>query len=466
MDDKGNASSAFRLEELLFWRELADRVPRSAKAARDAVGTTAARELRARAKQAVAAYLAHTRPPLSDDHLELTRSSYGVDECLAALDVMLDDRMTMGEVTADFQTQWSRWLGVSGSAMVNSGSSANLLALAALATPDLEGALQPGDEVILGAVTWSTSVFPIIQAGALPVFVDVDPRTLNMDPRAVEAALTDRTRAILAVHLLGNPCDLERLTEIAAARGLWLIEDCCESHGARVQGRRVGAWGDLSTFSFFFSHHLTTLEGGMISYRDDERWHDRLVSLRAHGWVRGRRDRAVWNAAHPDIDDRWLFVSQGYNVRPTDIAAAFGRVQLGKLDSFVEHRRAVREQLLAGLAPLTPVFAFQETLPGHEHSAFGLSIVVRREAAFTRANLQQHLEQNGIETRPIVGSNFARQPVMRHLPHRVSGELPAADVVHDQGLMIGNHPDVTAGQIAHVLDVMTSFVKGHHTTWA
>jgi CDP-6-deoxy-D-xylo-4-hexulose-3-dehydrase len=465
VDDKVRGKE-FGLEELLFWRELNDRVPDSAKAARDAAATTAARELRARARQAVATYLIHTRQPSYDNRLELIRSSYGSEEFLAALDVMLDDRMTMGEVTADFERRWSRWLGAAQSFMVNSGSSANLLALTALGAPGVDRPLNAGDEVILGAVTWATSVFPIVQAGAIPVFVDVDPQTLNMDPRAVEAAVTPRTRAILAVHLLGNPCDLDSLSALAAAKRLRLVEDCCESHGARVNGRRVGVWGDLSTFSFFFSHHLTTVEGGMVSYAEDERWHDALVSLRAHGWVRGRRDRAQWQAAHPDIDDRWLFVAPGYNLRPTDIAAAFGRVQLDKLDGFVRSRQSVRDRLIEGLRPLASALSFQETLPGHEHSAFGFSMVVRREAGFTRTLFQRCLEANGIETRPVVGSNFVRQPVMRHLPYRIAGPLTAADEVHEQGLMIGNHPDVTDGQVAHVLDVITTFVRGNHSAWS
>jgi CDP-6-deoxy-D-xylo-4-hexulose-3-dehydrase len=450
----------FAMEEALFWRELHDRVPPSAQVLREKRASAARlRALRDNVKRAFEEFFLASREAAGSQQLELMRSSYDAQELTAALDVMMDERMTMGGVTAAFEAEWSAWLGVAASIMVNSGSSANLLALSALAQPGLPSGLRPGDEVILPAVAWSTTVFPVIQVGCVPVFVDVDRDTLNLDPAAVEASVGPRTRAIIVVHLLGNPCDMDRIGAVARRHGLWVVEDCCEAHGARIGGRKVGTFGDLSTFSFFFSHHMTTIEGGMISFRDVSAWRDALISLRAHGWVRGRSDRETWKAAYPDLDDRWLFVSLGYNVRPTDINAAFGRVQLGKLPGFVRSRREVRARLLAGLEGLSPWLRFQRELPGHAHSAFGFAFIVEPGAPFTRGEFQRHLEERGIETRPVVGSNFARQPVMRDIPYRVSGTLDNADVVHTHGLMIGNHHDVTVAQVDYVVGAIGDFLR-------
>lgn len=448
----------FSGEEALFWRELHDRVP-DAPPAPPAQAKLEQEVLRENVKQAFGEwYWRSHQGPIESRQLELMRFSGGQDELAAALDVMMDERMTMGARTAEFEEAWARFLGCEGALMVNSGSSANLLALSALAAPDLAGGLRPGDEVIVPAITWSTSVFPVVQVGCVPVFVDVDADTLNLDVTRLEQALTPRTRAILVVHLLGNPCEMEQIIAVARRHGLWVIEDCCEAHGARVGDRAVGTFGDLSTFSFFFSHHITTIEGGMICFRDASRWRDRLVSLRAHGWVRGRSDREVWKGRHPDIDDRWLFVSLGYNLRPTDLNAAIGLVQLDKLPGFIRSRQAVRRRVLDLLDGPGRWLRFQKEKAGHEHSAFGLSILVDPAAPFTREQFQVHLEACRVQTRPIVGSNFTRQPVMQHLPHRIHGDLSNADLAHYHGLMVGNHHDVTRSQIAYLSEVILDFV--------
>lgn len=393
------------------------------------------------------------------DGLPLSRTTLAAEELIAALDVLLDGKLTMGQQTAAFEAEWSAWLPADFSLMVNSGSSANLLMLAALAFTGGPHQLRPGDEVILPAVGWSTSLFPIVQMGCVPVLVDIDPTTLNLDPVRVEQAVTPRTRAVLAIHLLGNPCDLLRLQVLAKHHGLLLLEDCCEAHGAAIDGRKVGTFGTMSSFSFFYSHHMTSVEGGMVCGGDRRTWHDLLISQRAHGWIRGRSDAAAWSAAHPDIDPRWLFVTTGYNIRPTDLNAAIGRVQLGKLSDFVEKRQAIRRRLSARLRPFEAWLALQEELPGHSHSAFGLSLVVRPDAPFSRQALQSYLEARRIETRPIVGSNLARQPVMRHVPHRISGPLTQADLVHRNGLMIGNHADLTATQEDYLVGCIDEFIR-------
>jgi CDP-6-deoxy-D-xylo-4-hexulose-3-dehydrase len=277
--------------------------------------------------------------------------------------------------------------------------------------------------------------------------------------RTVAEAIGPRTKGIVVVHTLGNPCDMERIMPLAERHGVWLVEDCCEAMGAKIGGRHVGTYGQLATFSCFFSHHITTIEGGLVSFRDSAKWRDRLLSLRAHGWVRGRSDLEKWTKEHPDIDDRWLFVSLGFNLRPTDISAAFGLAQLRKLPGFVRKRQRVRQRLLELLAPFSPWLRFQVELPGHEHSAFGFAVLVDSAAPFSRGEFQRHLESHGIQTRPIIGSNFARQPVMRNVPYRVHGELKNADRAHFQGLMIANHHDTTASQLEYVAEVIGEFLS-------
>jgi len=399
--------------------------------------------------------------PAAAQALELCRSTLGEDELLAALEVLLDGHLTMGPQTEAFEDEWSAWLPAGFSLMVNSGSSANLLMLSALTFPGQPNGLKPGDEVILPAVGWSTSLFPIAQTGCVPVLVDVDLATLNLSPEKVEEAVTDKTRAILAIHLLGNPCDIPALQAIADRHGLYLLEDCCEAHGASIGGRKVGTFGTLSSFSFYYSHHMTSIEGGMVCGQDRSAWRDALVSQRAHGWIRGRSDQQYWTSSYPDIDPRWLFVTTGYNVRPTELNAAIGRVQLMKLDHFVEQRTAIRRRLLDRLRPYESWLVMQRERSGHSHSAFGLSLIVRPEAPFGRRLLQTFLESRGIETRPIVGGNLARQPVMRHVPHRLAGPLSNADLVHHNGLMIGNHADLTAAQEDHLIACIAEFMEAH-----
>jgi CDP-6-deoxy-D-xylo-4-hexulose-3-dehydrase len=254
---------------------------------------------------------------------------------------------------------------------------------------------------------------------------------------------------------------MTRLTDIASRHNLILLEDCCEAHGASIGGRRVGTFGVMSSFSFFYSHHMTSVEGGMICVQNQDRWGDLLISQRAHGWIRGRSDHDRWAGAHPDLDPRWLFVTTGYNVRPTDLNAAIGRAQLRKLPAFVERRVAIRRRLLQRLRPYEQWLMSQDELPGHAHSAFGLSFVVRPDAPFSRDALKGFLRSRRIETRPIVGGNLARQPVMRHVPHRIAGPLTNADCLHRNGFMVGNHADLTPVQEDYLVECIGEFIARH-----
>ena len=353
----------------------------------------------------------------------LVLSPYGAEEVIGALDALLSTRVTMGERVRAFEGEWARYCGVGHGVMVNSGSSAVLLMLAAMVEL---GRLQPGDEVLCPAVTWSTSLFPIAQCGLVPVMVDVDPRTLCISPESARAARGPRTRAVLAVHLLGQPADM------AAFDDLLVLEDACGAHGAMYQGRRVGSVGVAGSFSFFFSHHISTIEGGMI-VTDDPALADTLRSLRAHGWVRERADRAEWVARCPEVDARFLFVSSGYNLRPTEIAGAFGLVQAKRLPAWLARRRATHAAWCAELSSRVQVVP---EAADTQHAGFAFPMITHGD----RASLMAALEEAGIETRPISGSNLVRQPAFeRVVGARAPVPLPTADRVHTHGLFVGNH---------------------------
>ncbi len=366
------------------------------------------------------------------DGMPLVVTGYGPDEVIEALDALVSTQVTMGARTRAFEAAWSARCGRRHGVMVNSGSSANLLMLAALVEI---GRLSPGDEVLVPAVGWSTTLFPVAQAGFVPVLVDVDPASLCIDPVAAARARTPRTRAVLAVHLLGQPAALRD----PAFDGLIRLEDACAAHGASVDGTPVGNLGDAASFSFFFSHHLTTIEGGMV-LTDDDAVADALRSLRAHGWIRERSDREALAAAHPGSDPRFLFVSPGWNLRPTEVQAAFGLVQVARLDAWVARRRANHAAWCGALAGVPGVTAFPER-PGTVHAGFAFPFLVDGD----RPRIQRHLASHGIDSRPISGGHLAHHPAWgalgRAWPHaapRVAGPTPVADRVDASGIFVGN----------------------------
>jgi CDP-4-dehydro-6-deoxyglucose reductase, E1 len=349
--------------------------------------------------------------------LPLVVPGFGLAEVAAAVTCLLDGRLTMGAQVEAFEAEWAAFVGTRHCVMLNSGSSALLVLLSALVH---SGRLRRGEEVLVPAVGWSTGLFAVAQAGLRPVLVDVSPDTLCLEGRF--------DRPVLAVHLLGQPARVEA--------PLW-IEDACGAHGAALDGRRVGSLGVGGCFSFFYSHHLTTGEGGAITLSDPE-LADVARSLRAHGWVRERSDRAALEAASPAADPRFLFVSAGYNLRPGDPMAAFGRVQIARLAAFVaqrrdNHRAWCREVAALGL----PLRVFPEAR-GTRHAGFAFPLLLDADAPLDRRALCARLEAQGIETRPISGGNLARQPAFAAVPGaRVEGPLPVADAVHERGLFVG-----------------------------
>ena len=388
--------------------------------------------------------------------VRLHEPTFGSEEIWEALESLLTTRVTMGAKSRRFEREFSDLHGFPASVMVNSGSSANLLAIAALSNPVMSDRLQPGDEVIVPALSWSTTVWPLIQHGIVPVIVDIDPVTLNLDPGAVERAISDKTRGIMLVHVYGNPCDMTAIMDIVSRHSLQLVEDCCEALGAYYGGRAVGSFGRVGTFSFYFSHHITTLEGGMCVTADQD-CAEMLRILRAHGWVREADNQESYLKEYPDIDPRFLFVNLGYNLRVTELQGGFGFVQLRKLKHFVDMRRSNAHYWRSALSNLEEFFNFQEETPGSLSSWFGFPMSVKSSAPFAVGELTGFLNGRGIETRPIIAGNIAAQPALKLYPHRVVGHLPHSDHIMKNGFTFGNHQAIDDATRKYVADSVQNF---------
>lgn len=357
-------------------------------------------------------------------------------EEIAAIQKVVDaGTFTMGHWVREFEAAFADHFGSKHAVMVNSGSSANLLLVGAL-TFHSKYKLKPGDEVLVPAVSWSTTYYPVTQYGLKLRFVDVNLDTLNLDLAQLEAAITPQTKAVFAVNLLGNPLDFELLLDICNRHNLLLIEDNCESMGASFGGKKAGTFGIGGTFSTFFSHHICTMEGGVI-VTDDEELMQILKSLRAHGWL---RDLPAQNHVHPktgdDFQDSFLFALPGFNVRPVEMSGAIGLPQLAKLPSFVEARRDNAKRFLELFSDLPDVRTQQET---GESSWFGFSMIFEGRLRGRRAEVVEAFRAHGIDCRPIVAGNFLKNPVIQHLPHSTFGECSQADRIDRDGLFIGNH---------------------------
>jgi len=373
------------------------------------------------------------------DALPLAVPPFGAAEIEAAIDTLLSGWLTMGSRCRAFETAWAEAVGVRHSICVNSGSSALLVLLSALVET---GRLHRGDEVLIPAVGWSTSLFSVSQAGLTPVLVDVDPDSLCLEGTF--------ERPILAIHLLGQP---------SRATSPVLIEDACGAHGAKVGAQTVGSLGVGGAFSFFFSHHLSTIEGGMITTDEDD-LADAARSIRAHGWIRERADRELQEASHADVDPRFLFLLPGFNLRPTEITGAFGVHQVARLDDFVARRNENHVRWCAAVDALAlPLRVFPQQ-PGTLHSGFAFPMLLDADAPLDRAALCERLARHRVDSRPISGSNLSRQPAFERVPQaRVEGPLPVADAVHARGLFVGQshafddrHLDLLCGALRSAFD--------------
>ena len=395
----------------------------------------------------------------NDPIVRLHEPTFSAPEINAALECMLTTYVTQGAKVKKFESEFNKYVGLGHGVMNNSGSSANLLALAALANPATPDGLKPGDEVIVPALSWSTTVWPIVQMNLVPVIVDIDPKTFNIDPAEIERAIGPKTRAVMIVPVYGNPCDMDAICDICDRHNLILIEDCCEALGASYDGKHVGQFGRVATFSFYFSHHIATMEGG-ITVTNDFELVELMRILRAHGWIREVEKPEPFLAAHPDIDPRFLFTNIGYNLRATELQGAMGSIQLPKLDGFVDARRESAADYRAKLSSLSDVMDFQEETDKGRHSWFGFPMVLKEDAPFTVAEMRAALNTAKIETRPIICGNIARQPAMKLYEHRVSGDLKHADAVMERAFSVGNHQDVNAAARDYVTSHILAVARG------
>ena len=416
-------------------------------------------------------HLAHRPEPFRPGQTKIPYAGRVFDEreMKAAAKAVLDFWLTLGPYADDFEAKLKSFLGVSDAILVNSGSSADLLAISTLCSRELEGHLSPGDEVITPAVTFPTTVAPLVQNNLVPVFVDCELGTYNIDASLLDGAVSDRTRAILPLHNLGNPCDMDAIMDFASKHHLFVIEDVCDALGSRYNGRSVGTFGDMATLSFYPAHHITTGEGGAV-VTSDQRLATIARSIR--DWGRacycthrttnplgacGRRFDFEIPGVPGAYDHRYVYSNIGYNLRPTDIQAAIGSVQMDKLPQFNEARQRNFWRLHSGLKGFEEFLILPSWGPEAQVAWFAYPITVRASAPFTRKELVVRLEDRLIQTRFLFAGNILRQPGFRDIPHRVAGQLVNSDLVMRNSFFVGIYPGLHDEHIDYMLETFRGF---------
>ena len=435
--------------------------------------TTNAEALRAQILELVAEYHAAAFPARDfvpdETSVPVSGRVFDATELQHLVDASLDFWLTTGRFAAQFEREFARVFGVRHAILVNSGSSANLVALSCLTSSALgDRQLRPGDEVITVATGFPTTVNPIIQNQLVPVFLDVAIPTYDIDVSQLEAAISGRTRAIMLAHTLGNPFDLATVTAFAKQHNLWLIEDCCDAVGATYQGQPVGTFGDLATVSFYPAHHITMGEGGCVltnkpglkklaeSFRDWGR--DCWCEPGKDNTCGKRFDWQLGELPH-GYDHKYTYSHIGYNLKLTDMQAAVGVAQLPKLPAFIEARRRNFDLLYEGLRDLEEFFVLPQATTGAQPSWFGFPLAVRPEAPLTRDQVVRHLESHKIGTRLLFGGNLLRQPAYQHVPHRVVGSLANSDFVMNQVFWIGVFPGLSEPMVQFIIDALHGLVE-------
>jgi CDP-4-dehydro-6-deoxyglucose reductase, E1 len=385
----------------------------------------------------------------------LASSTWDKQEIEIATRLLEAGSLTMGPEVLEFEKQFAKFIGTKYAVMFNSGSSANLGIFVGLKYMK-NSPLKDGDHVIVPAVSWSTTYYPVNQSGFVLDFVDIDCETLNIDLECVKAAITSKTKAIFAVNLLGNPAQLIELKEIADEFGLILIEDNCESLGAKINHRMTGSIGMASSHSFFFSHHICTMEGGMVTTNSLE-LAETMMSIRAHGWTRGLpKQNSVFDKSDNPWDDLFRFVLPGYNLRPLEISGAIGQAQLAKFPKFLEIRRKNARKFVQLCSQLKSLQIQKEM---GESSWFGFSLILTGKLKGKRSSLIRILEENEIDSRPIVAGNFTLNPVMKHLSYVALRKFENANLIHDDGLFIGNHHFDISSELDRIYLILSNFEK-------
>lgn len=391
----------------------------------------------------------------------------GETELQYMVEASLDGWLTTGRFNAQFEKELAAFIGIEHLITVNSGSSANLVAFSALTSAKLgERAIQKGDEVIGVAAGFPTTVNPIVQFGAVPVFVDVDLSTHNINADLIEAAISPKTKAIMLAHTLGNPFNLAKVKALCEKYDLWLVEDCCDALGARFDGKMVGTWGDIATVSFYPAHHITMGEGGAVFTNNSE-----LIKIAEsfRDWGRdcycapgcdntcGKRFSQQLGSLPAGYDHKYTYSHLGYNLKITDMQAACGLAQLKSLPEFIEQRNANYQYLKSRLAPLNGFLHVAQATDNSSPSWFGFPITLKETAGTTRNDLINYLDQNKIGTRLLFAGNLTRQPYFQHIDYRVAGDLTNTDITMNQTLWLGIYPGLTQAHLDYVVDQLETF---------
>ena len=391
----------------------------------------------------------------------------GANELQLMVDASLDGWLTTGRFNKEFEKKLAEFIGIKHLITVNSGSSANLVAFNTLTSPKLgDRAIQKGDEVIGVAAGFPTTVNPIVQFGAVPVFVDVDGATHNIDVELIEAAISKRTKAIMLAHTLGNPFNLRKVKEICDKYNLWLIEDCCDALGAEFEGQKVGTWGDVATLSFYPAHHITMGEGGAVFTNND---HLIRIAESFRDWGRdcycptgcdntcGQRFSQVQGDLPPGYDHKYIYSHLGYNLKITDMQAACGLAQLEKINHFIECRRNNFNYYERKLESLKDYLTVVQKTEGSNPSWFGFAITLNENCGFDRVALLRFLDQHRIGTRLLFAGNLTKQPYFSDVTYRVAGTLKQTDITMNQTFWIGVQPSITEVEMDFVVSKLEEF---------
>ena len=370
----------------------------------------------------------------------MKNSTFRERDLMEGIKAIVNENVTMSKITEKFEKTFSKKLKTQHSSMVNSGSSANLLAFQCLINPYRKKRLKKGDEVLIPSVCWPTSLWPIIQSGLKPIFVDVDKETLNINLKDLEKKISNKTKVLMLIHILGISTNMEKLMKIIKRKKIVLIEDTCEAIGAKYKNKFLGTFGDFSTFSFYFSHQISSVEGGMISCKNKDDINT-IKSLRGHGWAKDVSNRKKLERKYKSINKRYLFINSGFNFRPTDIQAAIGLSQFKSLNNFIKIRKINRNKIIEELISdkrWNNQVNFIEKNKDIEPSWFGLAMLINKKFKHDKNLILNRLDRLGIENRPILGGNFLKQPaVLKYNIKQKSKDFPNANYVHEHGFLVG-----------------------------